>query len=111
MQIQYLLFSKQLTSNRRHIKTFHQKGHSSSSCIRCKKQFPDQAALNHHLTRPDICQVRDLTGDENPEDGITEKIDLALKVRTKDDNVRQWKSLWELLFPEDPSDRIPGSGS
>lgn len=90
---------------------FHQKGNSSSSCVRCKEQFPDPVALTHHLTRRDICQVRDPTGNENPEDGITERIDLALKVRTKEDNVRQWESLWKLLFPNDPSDRIPGSGS
>lgn len=90
---------------------FHQKGNSSIFCVRCKEQFADQAALNHHLTRPDICQIRDPSGDEDPEDGITEEIDRKLKVRTKDDNVRQWESLWTLLFPDDDSERIPGPGS
>ncbi|KAG6357713.1 hypothetical protein INS49_013592 [Diaporthe citri] len=93
---------------KRHIKTFHQKANSSSSCVRCKEQFPDQAALNYHLTRRNICPVRDPTGDEDPEEGITEEIDRALKVRTKDDNVRLWESLWKLLFPRDPPEHIPG---
>ncbi|KAI7786199.1 hypothetical protein LA080_004583 [Diaporthe eres] len=92
---------------KRHIKTSHQKRNGSTSCVRCKETFADQAALKHHLIQPEGCSLRTPTGNEDPEDGITEEVEQALKERRKVNNVGSWESLWELLFPQDPSDRIP----
>lgn len=57
--------------------------------------------------QPESCPLLKPTGDEDPEDGITEEVEQALKERGKVNNVGSWESLWELLFPRDPSERIP----
>lgn len=94
---------------RRHIKTMHQNSSHRSSCPRCKERFSDQKALNEHVTRREICEVKD-GGPTDPEDGITEDVDRELKVRTKEDMVRAWHTLWTLLFPMDGPSEIPGPG-
>jgi len=58
--------------------------------------------------QPEACSIVPTEPPRDPEDGITEEITKALQVRTHDENIKTWKSLWALLFPDDT--KIPSSG-
>jgi hypothetical protein len=81
------------------------------SCVRCKTTFTNQPALEGHLTQLESCKLITSTGNEDPEDGITGEVGRALQARTKDANIRSWKTLWTHLFPNDSLEDIPDPGS
>ncbi|KAG8162815.1 hypothetical protein KVR01_007293 [Diaporthe batatas] len=94
---------------KRHIQNIHKKTQSSISCLRCQQTFPDQTALRIHLTQPQSCSVVSPSGDDDPEDGITDEVLSALTARKREDSIREWPDLWHCLFPEDDLGKIPES--
>ncbi|KAI1353695.1 hypothetical protein F5Y01DRAFT_322914 [Xylaria sp. FL0043] len=72
-------------------------------CVRCNRNYKDLIALGEHMkqcpypppNRPPI-QYTD------PEDGIDIKTDNILKSRKSNEQINNWRTLWETLFPTDP---------
>ncbi|KAI0813985.1 hypothetical protein GGR55DRAFT_701722 [Xylaria sp. FL0064] len=72
-------------------------------CVRCNRNYKDLIALGEHMkqcpypppNRPPI-QYTD------PEDGIDIKMDNLLKSRKSNEQISNWRTLWETLFPTDP---------
>lgn len=56
------------------------------------------------------CEVRDVVGPTDPEDGITYEVNRRLKERNKADDIGVWEDMWSLLFPEDEPLNIPQPG-
>lgn len=64
--------------------------------------------LRGSCSQPDaVTETTDSTID--PEDGITEAIERILSDRTKEKQVKEWPSLWKLLFPDDHEALSPGN--
>ncbi|KAI3398528.1 hypothetical protein diail_9052 [Diaporthe ilicicola] len=94
---------------KRHIKNFHQKVNSSSSCLRCKERFKSQDALSQHMMQREACEPRNADDGEDPEDGITQETLQSLVARGNDEKVDSWESIWMLLFHHDDDNSIPRS--
>lgn len=97
------------TFYRRHIQQCHRiNATSHHRCLRCQASFESQLQLTEHMTQALACEVQNnsiITDD--PEDGITDKIQERLRGRGHGNRVNTWKGIWHLLFPEDPEDNIP----
>ncbi|KAI0024957.1 hypothetical protein F4780DRAFT_484770 [Xylariomycetidae sp. FL0641] len=81
-------------------------------CTTCKRDFDSETARESHAEQgrcvyqrlPDKPQV-------DPEDGITKDIEGRLKTRDGPNKVKDWKTLWKVIFPMDPDNEIPSKGS
>ncbi|KAJ2894400.1 kinase-like protein [Zalerion maritima] len=94
---------------KRHVLKTHMKvdsslPNSSFNCGRCRKGFQSSNELNLHLRAPleTICSVQDetISGDD-PEDGVAAEMEARLRNRRPENQVLDWNTLWEVLFPND----------
>ncbi|KAK1828961.1 hypothetical protein QBC39DRAFT_374281 [Podospora conica] len=95
---------------KRHVKLFHkQKSGSGHACPRCKTNLGSKSALDRHLavTRAQICEVQSCASSQDPEDGISAKIEDVLNGRRANSKVDTWDILWRTLFPKDEDSDIP----
>ncbi len=100
--------------SRRHVKFFHkQKTASTIVCPRCKLDMQSKADLEYHLavSNDQICSFQETPLSQDPEDGITSKIEDVLNGRRANTKVDTWKILWQALFPDDAEADIPDSGT
>jgi len=89
------------TLNRRHIRNVHKLRHQEH-CPRCKRGFDTKEAVDTHLLAPshEICEVLPSPPDDF-ENGINEATEDWLIGRRANTKIDNWKSLWNLLFPND----------
>lgn len=57
----------------------------------------------------DVCPLK-VQVPPDPEDGISEEVNMMLRERSKMGKVRAWQHLWSLLFPQDQPLDIPQPG-
>lgn len=69
----------------------------------------NKEGVDNHLAVPkeSICTPREAPPVQNPEDGITSRIEDVLNGRKLNTKVDTWEGLWPTLFPDD--DKIPDS--
>jgi len=69
----------------------------------------NKEGLENHLHVPNsmICTPQEAPPVQNPEDGITSRIEDVLNGRKANTKVDTWEVLWPTLFPEDTA--IPDS--
>ncbi|KAM7199765.1 hypothetical protein V8F20_005635 [Naviculisporaceae sp. PSN 640] len=89
---------------KRHVKNFHrQRSVAAFGCPRCKQDMIDKESLEYHLAVPSevICTPPEAPLDQNPEDGITSRIEDLLNGRKANTKIDTWEVLWPTLFPAD----------
>jgi len=86
---------------------------SPYQCQRCKCRFSNEDHLNLHL-QGEYCEfvfvAPTAPEDLDPEDGITPKVEELLTARDSTSKIRNWKALWNALFPDDEDWIIPSPG-
>lgn len=67
-----------------------------------------QEGLQNHLNAPSaqICDPHEVPASQDPEDGISAKIEDVLNGRRANTKVDSWKILWQTLFPDDKPEDI-----
>ncbi|KAI1841988.1 hypothetical protein JX266_011848 [Neoarthrinium moseri] len=92
-----------LATLKRHIRVYHRRQQLPFKCFRCAKGFENQNELADHMRAPpdQICSIVDYQSSENPEDGITDEVDMLLAERKSGLKVNSWEGLWKVLFPND----------
>ncbi|KAK5651972.1 hypothetical protein OQA88_11515 [Cercophora sp. LCS_1] len=97
---------------KRHVKIFHkQKVVSTFACPRCKIDMETKEGLQIHLHAPrnQICEAHEAPSSQDPEDGISAKVEDVLNGRRANTKVDSWKILWQTLFPDDAPEDIRDS--
>lgn len=88
---------------KRHVKLFHRQKTISGAfpCPRCKKDIGSQEGLQYHLAVPNdrVCSFQETMSSQDPEDGISAKVEDALNGRRLNTKVDTWHILWRTLFP------------
>jgi hypothetical protein len=82
---------------------------SAFDCPRCKRNMGTKKTLQEHLTvdNDKICSFQETPSSQDPEDGISAKIEDILNGRRSNSKVDTWEILWQTLFPNDPRESIP----
>ncbi|KAL0941684.1 uncharacterized protein CTRU02_204447 [Colletotrichum truncatum] len=87
---------RDMTSLKRHVSLQHGNG----SCQYC--QQPRTAGEDHP---PNVClrnqQMETYLHRQDPEAGVSKRVDDILKSRTAGSKIKKWSELWHLIFPED----------
>ncbi|KAH7165942.1 hypothetical protein EDB81DRAFT_878302 [Dactylonectria macrodidyma] len=97
-----------MTQVKRHVTDFHQrKALPTYCCTRCQKSFTSEEDRDTHLQVPQdqICTLKKKSemsnSNEDPESGITPRIDADLRDRRGHVKILIWDTLWRTLFPGD----------
>ena len=86
---------------------------SGHECMRCKRNMGSKEALQEHLAVPGhlICDPQTIPPSQDPEDGISTKVEDILNGRRANTKVDTWDILWRTLFPCDELLKPPNQGN
>ncbi|KAK4447235.1 hypothetical protein QBC34DRAFT_382485 [Podospora aff. communis PSN243] len=100
--------SKSMADLKKHLRHYHQQKEISFRCVRCHTKFPTVKDCEEHMREDStkICSTRTRAGSpDSPEEAISEDVEKKLCSRSEHFT---WVTLWQVLFPRDKLDDIPG---